>query len=136
MNDNKAKRFRCIPKVEFLSAHQDILNKLREGYSKRYIYDEFKENGKFTMTYQTFCNYLNSPFQNQKNCSKPVIKHNTYSEVQVPDNSEIQLIDNSNEIYSSKKVIDISNTTGSVPQVIEDKEEGFNKEQKQKDTLI
>lgn len=46
-------------RVAFLAARERIDGFLREGYSWKAIYDFFVESSAFSMSYSTFCRYMN-----------------------------------------------------------------------------
>lgn len=46
-------------RVSFIAVKEQIDGFLREGYSWKAVYEFFVENGTFTMSYITFCRYMN-----------------------------------------------------------------------------
>ena len=45
-------------RLEYLSVREDVLKYLLDGYSRRDIYETYKEQKVFSMSYQTFCQYI------------------------------------------------------------------------------
>lgn len=55
---------RGLGKYQFLALQKDIEEMLSQGFTKTAIYDEFKQNGKFTLSYRMFCIYFKSMYMN------------------------------------------------------------------------
>lgn len=45
-------------KIEFIAAADEINRLLLMGHTKRHIYNEIKNSGRFTMSYDTFCYHV------------------------------------------------------------------------------
>lgn len=55
---------RGLGKYQFLALQKDIEEMLSQGFTKTAIYEEFKQNGKFTLSYRMFCIYFKSMYMN------------------------------------------------------------------------
>lgn len=49
---------KCKAKVEYFARKNDVLQLLSEGFSRRAIFKSFTKAGYFSMSYQTFCQYV------------------------------------------------------------------------------
>lgn len=63
-------------RIEFLCCYEYIENMLNKGYDKRKIHQILVDDGKFTMSYSTFC------YQYSKKNQQSSILKNEYKEIQ------------------------------------------------------
>ena len=60
-----------MARVEYRSLQPEIEKRLAEGYCLRFVYDEMTGDGRLTMGYTTFCDYVRGGGQRLHSRKKP-----------------------------------------------------------------